>query len=240
MALLASSLPPDVEQPLARWFQPQLLTAQAMAQGRRLLLGDGYLVLENFLIDTVAQRVWNFLDREVEFQEVITIVYPHCRVDAKEWEATPAEDRLERTLSTPRVLPDFRLTENTAAFFGLRSALRSAETEAFLSELCGVELRGDGEAVGYPRKMGDGDFIHEHDDEVRNRALAMIIHLSRDWTSSSGGSLRINTTKGKTAEIDTGWNRAVLMLVDGQLRHAVTDVCGANSRYTIQNWFVRA
>jgi hypothetical protein len=230
----------ETQNPLSQWIASSHLEGRAVAEMAQTLLNGQFAVIDGFLNDTAADRVGEFLEKEVSFDEVVNVAAPGRRVSDEEWETIAYPDKIERTRVCPVVLPQFRVTANTAAFLRLRTALRSAEMNRFMSSLCGENVAGLRDAIGYARKMVRGDFIREHDDESDARAAALILHFSRDWQPQDGGALRIKRSQGDYLEISTGWNRAVIMKVDGIMTHSVTDITGSAPRFTIQNWFVKA
>ena len=44
--------------------------------------------------------------------------------------------------------------------------------------------------------MTAGDFLKQHDDNNRNRRLALVLYLSPDWKPEYGGSLKIADPAG--------------------------------------------
>jgi len=228
----------ETQSALSRWIGARHLEADAIAAVRQTLLSERYAVLDDFLVGSIAERTAQFLENEVAFRDIVNIAKPGRRVGDEEWATIAEADKIERTRVCPVVLPQFRMTPNIAAFLQLRTALRSSEMGAFMSSLCAEEVTARIDAVGYARQMIRGDFIREHDDRTGNRVASLIVHLSRNWDPAHGGALRIKRG-GEYVEIPTGWNRAVIMKVDGILTHSVSDITGPGRRLTIQNWFVK-
>jgi Rps23 Pro-64 3,4-dihydroxylase Tpa1-like proline 4-hydroxylase len=86
--------------------------------------------------------------------------------------------------------------------------------------------------------MKAGDFLKPHNDDNRNRSLALVIYLSADWAPHFGGALNVVDGEGRTTKIEAEYNSMVVFDVAADTRHFVDPIPQDNfARVTIGGWY---
>jgi len=227
---------------LAPWIQPQHLEDWAIARLRKALSGssNGAYVVEDFLVEQLARRVWTFFANEALF-DVQRLLYPAQAVSETEWRESEPEKRFSRDAAFVGVSADHQMSVNLRSFFQLRTGLRGSAFAHWLEAITGIPLAiRTPDDIGYVERMEAGDFVGRHTDESRGRVVGAMLHLSKDWTPSLGGTLWTQTKWRGTFEIPTGWNRLVIMLPENDVGHGVTTIGPTDlQRIVVRSWFVR-
>jgi len=93
--------------------------------------------------------------------------------------------------------------------------------------------------------MAKGHFLNPHLDNSHNndrsayRVLNLLYYVSPNWTSQDGGSLEIwpDGPNGKPIELESKFNRLVVMATDQRSWHSVSKVRADASRCCVSNYF---
>jgi Rps23 Pro-64 3,4-dihydroxylase Tpa1-like proline 4-hydroxylase len=117
-----------------------------------------------------------------------------------------------------------------------------------ISCICGIQdLEGDPELyAGGISSMSNSCFLNPHIDnshdrlKLRYRRLNLLYYISKDWQPHNGGQLLLypDGISRKPIEIDSIYNRLVIMKTDKQSFHGVKKVTSSmERRLTISNYY---
>jgi len=130
-------------------------------------------------------------------------------------------------------------------------AFQQEEILDLFSRICAIEdMVGDPELyAGGISSMSKTCFLNPHIDNSHDRLrtkfrrLNLLYYVSEDWSSSDGGQLVLypNGIKQDPIEIDSFFNRLVVMRTDNKSLHGVKEVTSAhNRRKCISNYYFSA
>ena len=91
--------------------------------------------------------------------------------------------------------------------------------------------------------MKVGDVLKPHDDNGRNRKLALVFYLTPGWESRFGGALVVVSSNGGTTRIEADYNSAVIFDVTAGSKHFIEPILPEaknKSRMTISGWYLNA
>ena len=199
-----------------------------------------YFVVEDFLVPAVAERLSRFLGSEADFATEYGLYGIDDRpVSAEEWMAADARARFFRFSKLVGTPPEFQLSDNSLAYLRLRSTFQgSDELRRFFEAATGIELAKSADFGSH--SMGAGDFLNAHDDDNRNRRLALVVYLSPDWKADYGGSLKIVDGDGNESTVEARYNSLVAFDTRAGTTHYVVpiaDAAGTRRRLTIGGWY---
>jgi hypothetical protein len=227
---------------LSALIQPQHLDPGAVLRYRDAFESSAarYYVLEDFLAPELADRLSSFLRNEAMFETEFGLYSAEeHKVDEAAWLASNEADRFfryGRLVGTP---PEFQFSPNSLAYLQFRNAFRTDEDmRRFFEASSGLELAASDDFGSH--SMGAGDFLQEHDDNNRNRRLALVLYLSPDWTAELGGSLHIVEPDGKTWVVPPTYNSLVAFDTHAGTTHFVQPIlptAGDARRVTIGGWY---
>jgi hypothetical protein len=225
---------------LETWIQPRHLEEPTLARYR-----DNFathparlVVLTDFLVDTMAERLSRFLASEAEFRPEYGCYSSEGGVTEAEWMAADESDRffrLRKLVATPQ---QFRMSPNALTYLQFRKAFQSADMRAFFERISGLPL-GWSDDFG-AHLMIEGDFLRPHSDDNRDRRLALVIYLSKDWRREHGGLLRLAHPDGSVTEVEPSYNSMIAFDVLASPAHLVMEVTAAPDcwrRLTIGGWY---
>lgn len=225
---------------LETWIQPQHLEDATLARYRDSFTTHParLVVLTDFLVDRVAERLSRFLDSEAEFQTEYGCYSKEGGMTEAEWLAADEPDRffrLRKLVATPQ---RFRMSPNALTYLQFRKAFQSTQMRAFFEQISGLTL-GWSDDFG-AHLMIEGDFLRPHSDDNRDRRLALVIYLSKGWRKEHGGLLRLAHPDGHFTEVEPNYNTVIAFDVLASPAHVVMEVTAApNSwqRFTIGGWY---
>lgn len=153
-----------------------------------------------------------------------------------------------------RLMKSFRETKYTSKDLSRFDPLISDITFAFQDGrivAAVAELTGISDAVGDPHlyagglsAMERGHFLdphidNSHDGEQRNyRVLNLLYYVTPEWRAENGGSLELwNADATKAVEIESRFNRLVLMATNDRSWHSVNKVSADGVRRCISNYY---
>lgn len=228
---------------LKKWVNAENLDDAAVAEYRHRFEKHParLLVIDDFLVDSVADRLATFLEREAQFQ-VTYGARPGKKVSREEWERLPERERFYRYGQLQKIRDEFQLSPNSMAYVTLRrDFLQSDFFARYFGDITGLTLRpGDDFSL---HRMTSGDFLLSHSDVLGDRRLAFVLHFSRDWRPEWGGALRIADPGGHTHLIGAGYNKVVMFDVKAGTEHDVepiSDAAGDRARLSMGGWFREA
>lgn len=198
------------------------------------------MVLEDFLVPAVAERLGRFLDGEAEFATEYGLYgVDDRRVEEREWLAADDDARFFRFSKNVGTRPEFQLSDNALTYLRFRTTFqRSDEMRAFFEAATGLELASSDDFGSH--SMQAGDFLRTHDDDNRNRRLALVLYLSAGWRPDYGGSLEIVDPDGRTSIVEARFNSLVAFDTRAGTTHRVlpiSDAAGERRRLTIGGWY---
>jgi Rps23 Pro-64 3,4-dihydroxylase Tpa1-like proline 4-hydroxylase len=227
---------------LGSWINPQHLEEDALRSYRESFQAHpGRLVLlRDFLVDKVAEKLARFLRDEVEFKREHGLYSVEGAVSEEEWQRANEEDRffrLSRLASTP---PQFQMSPNTLTYLRFRQTFQRPQFVRFFETLTALEL-GSSDDFGV-HSMTVGDYLRPHSDDNRNRRVALVIYLSPGWKPEYGGALDMIDRDGNVTSMVPEYNSMVVFDVLAGTTHLVAPVepaAGDMARLTIGGWYPR-
>jgi hypothetical protein len=237
-----SHIDADQRSALASLIQLEHLEHEAI-ESRRFAFQSSparFWVLENFLVPELAEKLSEFLRREATFETEFGLYSAdEHKVDESRWLAAPPEDRFfryGRLLGTP---PEFQFSPNSLAYLRFRTTFQTDDDlRGFFEAATGLELARSDDFGSH--SMGVGDFLKEHDDNNRDRRLALVLYLSPGWSRDLGGSLHIVAPDGSTSIVAPEYNSLVAFDTLAGTIHFVEpihDSAGDERRVTIGGWY---
>jgi hypothetical protein len=227
---------------LVSWIQPQHLDEQMLQQYRQSF--DAHpsrlVLLRDFLVDKVAEKLARFLEQEVEFRREHGLYSVEGAVSEEEWQRASDEDRFFRLSKLASTPPQFQLSPNTLTYIRFRQAFQRPQLVGFFEALTGLQL-GSSDDFGV-HSMTVGDFLRPHSDDNRNRRIALVIYLSQGWQPEFGGALEMTDRDGDVTTMVPEYNSMVVFDVLAGTTHLVTPVAasaGDRARLTIGGWYPR-
>jgi hypothetical protein len=225
---------------LGTWIKPQHLVDENLTRFRQAFVGHPaqLVVVEDFLLDDVAERISRFLAEEALFEREHGLYSIDGPVPEERWQSAEEDDRLIRLSRLKGISPEHMMSPNAMTYLRLRQSLQQAEFREFFEALTGLEL-GSSDDFGV-HSMSVGDFLRAHSDDLRNRSIAFVMYLSPGWSPSYGGALHmVDETSGET-RIDATYNSIVVFDVQSENTHLVAPIeaaAGNARRLTIGGWY---
>lgn len=226
---------------LDAWVEPRYLDAGVVEACRAAFERHParLLVLETFLLDTVAAEISHFLSAGSTYRSTFGLYsVEHTRVPETEWSAAEDTDRLYRFESLAAARPEFRLSPGAVRFVKLRAAFRDGRFTTLFEGVSGLRLGGVLQNV---HAMRVGDFLRVHDDEVHNRRAAFVLYLSPDWRPEFGGALRLIDRDKTEWRVEPRYNSLVLFDVTAGNEHYIEPIeaiAGARARVSFGGWLL--
>jgi len=229
-------------QALEAWIQPQHLENGAIARYQRDFAAHParMLVLDEFLVDDVAEKLNRFLAEEADYYTEHGIYSIEGAVSEAQWLEAPENDRFFRLGKLSNIRPEFLLSQNSLTYLQFRQAFQGAALKSFFEAVTCLQLSESDDFGSH--SMRAGDFLKPHSDDNRDRQAAIVIYLSKDWQSRLGGTLRMIDPTGRETDVDPSFNSMVVFDVLADTTHYVTQVDGAageRARLTIGGWYHR-
>lgn len=230
---------------LASLIQPQHLTEDAVRSYRLAFESHParFVVIEDFLLPNIASKLSAFLDTEALFSRHHGLYSADDReVDEEEWRSAGDEDRFFRFGKLVGAQPQFQFSDNSLAYLKFRSTFqKDDDLRAYFEEVSGIPLAVSDDFGSH--SMTAGDFLKPHDDNNRNRRLALVLYLSPDWKPEYGGALKIADPAGDgESTVAASYNSLVAFdTLAGTTHHVVpiSEAAGPNARLTIGGWYQR-
>ena len=199
-----------------------------------------FYVIEDFLVSELADRLSAFLRQEGRFETEFGLYSAEDhKVDESSWLAAPTDDRFFRYGRLVGTNPEFEFSPNSLAYLRFRTQFHTDDDlRRFFEESTGLELDRSDDFGSH--SMGAGDFLRDHDDNNRNRRLALVLYLSPNWKAELGGSLHIVDSSDHEYVIEPTYNSLVAFDTLAETMHFVEPVreaAGDAARVTIGGWY---
>jgi Rps23 Pro-64 3,4-dihydroxylase Tpa1-like proline 4-hydroxylase len=225
---------------LGAWIQPQHLQDDAVNRYREALQSHPakVVVLEQFLVDKMSQRLTAFVTSEAQFKKEYGLYSEEGTVSEERWMAADDEDRFFKLGRQAPGSGQFSMSPNTLTYLKFRQTFQRPEFKQFFEEISGLSL-GASDDFGV-QSFTTGDFLRPHSDDNRDRRLALVLYLSPQWETDFGGALRMFHPDGDSSVIVPGYNSVVVFDVLAGTSHLVepvTPAAGDHARLTIGGWY---
>ncbi|CAN5749980.1 hypothetical protein BH18ACT15_BH18ACT15_13530 [soil metagenome] len=224
---------------LRSWIKPQHLTPEALQGYKEQFAGEARLaVMEDFLVDDVAAKLASFLDSEADFRPEFGLYSVEGAVDEERWRSAAKEDRFFRYGRNVGVSPQHQFSPNALSYLRFRTTFPDDRFRAFFEEVTGLQLASSDDFGSH--KMATDDYMGEHDDDNRNRRLAIVLYLTPEWRPEYGGALKVRDADGNARTIQATYNSAAIFDTQAGTMHSVepvSDKAGDRSRATIGGWY---
>jgi hypothetical protein len=225
---------------LEAWIQPQHLVNETVAAYHDAFTSHParLVIIKDFLVARVAERLSRFLAHEAEFAPEYGLYSVEGAVPEEEWRRTSDEDRFfsfHKLTATP---PQFQMSPNALTYLQFRKAFQHLELKNYFEAISGLEL-GWSDDFG-AHAMRCGDFLREHSDDNRNRRLALVIYLTDGWRRQFGGVLRVVHQDGTFTEVEPEYNSVIAFDVLTAPAHLVLPIepaAGREQRLSIGGWY---
>lgn len=233
---------------LRDWVQPQHLQGDAIESYGRAFASHParLLVLKDFLLDEVAEKLSRFLSREAQFKSVYGLYSKTVRhgnisdVSQQTWLEAQEQSRFYRFSDYRSVVDEYRLSPNLVLFQDFLSALRDHKFKTFFECLSGFEFGPIPLINAYSYRAGD--FLASHSDDVKSKRLSFVFYLSKDWDHHFGGLLHMIDPQGGTTVVEPDYNSMIIFDVAAKTTHFIAPVessAGQRARLTISGWFLK-
>lgn len=226
---------------LAPWIQPQHLEEQALETYQHAFASHParLVVIKDFLVPQVADRLSLFLSNEAEFKSEYGLYSVEGAVTEQDWLRAPDEDRLFRLGKLVGMSRQFQTSPNALTYLQFRMAFQRPEFKAFFETISGMPL-GASDDFG-AHSMTREDLLRPHSDDNRNRQLALVIYLTPGWKQEFGGQLRVIHLDGNATVVEAQYNSVIAFNVLTHSAHVVEPIRSADGadrrRLTIGGWY---
>jgi 2OG-Fe(II) oxygenase superfamily len=225
---------------LASWIKPQHLEDSTLGAYRESFNAhpSRMTVLEDFLLDDVAEKLSLFLRTEGEFRpEYGLYSVEDDPVDEATWSSAPDDDRFFRYGKLVGTPPEFLVSPNALSYLQFRHAFGTEPFKAFFEHLSGLELSSKDDFGAH--LMGPGDFLRPHSDDNRDRRLAIVIYLTPGWQPEQGGALHVVKEGAEETIVPAAYNSIVVFDVLADTLHYVEPIAATSdaARATIGGWY---
>lgn len=225
---------------LSSWVQPQHLTPEGLEPAQRAFASHPARIarIENFLVEDVASKLSAFLSGEGRFEKEYGVYSEEGGVSRERWEAAEEKDRFFRFGKLVGTPPEFAFSPNALTYLQFRKVFQDDRFKGLFEALTGLEL-GASDDFG-SHQMGTGDFLKPHDDDNRNRRVAIVIYLSPEWAPDLGGALHMMDSQGGTHTFSADYNSMVAFDTLAGTTHRVGTIepaAGQRARLTIGGWY---
>lgn len=231
---------------LQRWIQSQHLDEGNLASYRDAF--DAHparmILLQDFLLEEIAMRLYSFLSSEVEYKTRYGLYSKddvNNRATEQEWHAAEENDRFYKYGRIAETRPEHRLSINLITFMQFRSAWSDAAFAGFFQGATGMRLSPS--PLDNAHSYKQGDFLLIHDDELDNRQIAVVLYLSHGWRPEYGGALEIIDRDGTVTRVEPQFNSLLLFDVRAESKHRILLIespAGERARLTMGGWLDEA
>ena len=228
-------------QRLASWIQPQHLEDRALEVYKNAFTCHAarLVVIKDFLVPQVADRLSRFLAHEAEFKPEYGLYSIEGAVKEEEWLLADDQDRFFRLGKLVGTPPQFQTSPNALTYLQFRMAFQRPEFKAFFEAIADMPL-GWSDDFG-AHSMTRGDFLRPHSDDNRNRQLALVIYLTPAWQRAFGGVLRVVHKDGSSTDVEPEYNSLIAFDVLSAPAHLVSPIEGDATehppRLSIGGWY---
>ena len=231
---------PDDLRSLRPWLQQQHLDREQLDRYRRAFNAHParLVVIDDFLLPQVADRLAKFLASEAEFAPEFGLYSTEGVVSEQTWTSAKEDDRFFRLRKLVRTSPQFQMSPNALTYVLFRKSFQTDDFRNFFQSICGAPL-GWSDDFG-AHAMGASDFLRPHSDDNKNRRLALVIYLTPGWRHEHGGILQVLHPDGTFTEVKPRFNSMIAFDVQSSPAHLVTPIdasVGEQQRLSIGGWY---
>jgi len=226
---------------LAAWIRSRHLEDEALQAYRDAFTSHPahVVVIEDFLVSEVAERLSLFLSGEAEFRSEHGLYSVEGAVSEEDWREAPDEDRLFRLGKLVGTPPRYRTSPNALTYLQFRMTFQQPEFRSYFETITGMPL-GASDDFG-AHAMTHEDMLRPHSDDNRNRQLALVLYLTPGWKPEFGGQLRVTHLDGGETVVEARYNSLVAFNVLTHSAHVVEPIRpgdgGDRTRLTIGGWY---
>ena len=226
---------------LSPWIQSRHLEEATFQSYREAFASDPakMIVLRDVLVPDVATQLETFMADGADYStEYGLYSRPDEPVPAGDWESATTDDRFFRYSKLTGIRPEAALSDPTLTYMRFRAFVTEPPFKDFLEAVSGIDL-GPGDNFGV-HAFHAGDFLLDHDDSSKNRRIAFVTYLSRDWRPEYGGALFMEDPQGDVRTFDAEYNSMVVFdTLAGTTHHVgrIDDAAGDRARRTFGGWF---
>ena len=231
-------------QRLASWIQAGHLEDAALQSYRRAFAAHParVLVVRDFLVPAVADRLSRFLAQEAEFKSEFGLYSIEGAVTEADWLAAPDADRLFRLGKLVGTPPQFQTSPNALTYLQFRMIFQQPDFRGFFEAVSGMQLGGSDDFGAHA--MTVGDVLRPHSDDNKNRQVAIVIYLTPDWQPEAGGVLKVLHKDETVTDVIPVYNSMVVFDVLTAPAHYVTAIATQHGapprRLSIGGWYPKA
>ena len=220
---------------LASWIQPQHLEHSALEEYHRTFTTHParLICIKNFLIPELAQRLSNFLSKEAIFRPEFGIYSSEEAVTEEQYDAAPDVERFFRMRRMVGTHPQFMMSPNALTYVRFRQLFQHREFKAFFERVSSLPLASSDDFGSH--LMLAGDFLRPHNDNNKNRQLALVLYLSPGWDRRWGGNLHVFNSD-LTIDVIPEYNSMLAFDVLVNVNHEVS-VIDNGVRLSIGGWY---
>jgi Rps23 Pro-64 3,4-dihydroxylase Tpa1-like proline 4-hydroxylase len=234
----SSSIDPSLS-PLLKWINPAHLQFENLQAYQRRLESDplSLIVLDDFLLPGVADRISCFLREEAEYKREYQSRSKEF-LSPEAWEALPEAERLYRFLILQRVKPSCQMSKNWLTFLAFNDMFKQPPCFSFMESVSGMRFC-DARIAGIHGHEIE-DMITWHADAGRNKDFCGVFYLTPDWDETNGGELEIKRESQENYLLTPLFNRLVLFKTDKQTVHRVrphAPTAANKVRYSYVFWY---
>ncbi len=225
---------------LSTWIQPQHLEPGAL-DGYKEAFGSNparMAVIEDFLVEDKAEKLGKFLATEAQFEYEFGLYSVEDGADKEAWDAAEEKDRFFRFGKLTGISPEAQFSPNALTYLQFRKTFQDIRFKEFFQSASGLPL-GVSDDFGSHR-MSKGDFLKQHDDDNKNRRLAIVVYLTPGWEADEGGALHVVDRGGNQHTVGATFNGMVMFDTLAGTTHYVDRITPSDDsrhRYTIGGWY---
>lgn len=232
---------------LQDWVQSRHLQPDTIRACRQAFIShpSRLLVVKDFLLEPMAERLSRFLSHEARFEPVYGLYAKNVKdgnipaVSPDAWLAAEEREKFYRFSDYAGVLDEFQRSSNQTAFRRFFSALRGEEFKRYFEAISGLELGSTPLINAYSYKSGD--FLSNHSDDVKGKRLSFVFYFSPRWEDRFGGLLHMIARDGEMMKIAPDYNSLVIFDVAAKTDHFISPVepcAGERARLSVSGWFL--
>ncbi|MDD5058027.1 MAG: 2OG-Fe(II) oxygenase family protein [Sideroxydans sp.] len=206
--------------PLAKWINPQHLQTGAVLACHQSLESHplSLVVLDDFLLPGVADRISNFLKQEAEYKRVFQNRSKEY-LNEQQWNVLPKSEQFYRFLTLKRVKPSCLMSQNWLTFLAFSEIFKTPAYFSLMEAVSGMKFSDAKPAGIHGHEVND--VLDWHADAGRNKDFCGVLYLSPDWTCEDGGELEIRCKSENNFLLTPVFNRLVLFKTTNQAVHRV-------------------
>ena len=225
---------------LSSWIQPQHLEEPVLHDFRERFQANPARmgVIEDLLVEDKAAKLARFLATEANFTAEYGLYSVEGATDQEQWSAAEERDRFFRFGKLVGIAPEAQFSPNALTYLQFRKAFQDERFKAFFEAASGLDL-GVSDDFGSHR-MDQGDFLKAHDDDNKNRRLAIVLYLSPDWGPADGGALNVIDRIGDDHRVEARYNSEEMFDALAGSTHYVNEIRpteDGRTRFTIGGWY---